>query len=74
MPEPTITIAQVPGSGPLYAVQDPAAKRPADRQRALAVRMAHQRARTLQAAVTYSSNVVAALAADESTNCHPDFC
>ncbi len=31
----------------------------------LAIRMAHQRARTLQAAVTYSSGVVAALAADE---------
>ena len=66
MPEPTITIAQVPGSGPLYAVQDPGGEAILQTGNVhLAVRMAHQRARTLQAAVTYASNVVAALAADE---------
>ena len=66
MPEPTITIAQVPGSGPLYAVQDPGGEALLQTGNVhLAVRMAHQCARTLQAAVTYSSNVVAALAADE---------
>ena len=66
MPEPTITIAQMPGSGPLYAVQDPGGEALLQTGNVhLAVRMAHQRARILQAAVTYSSNVVAALAADE---------
>lgn len=66
MPEPTITIAQIPGSGPLYAVQDPDGEALLQTGNVhLAVRMAHQRARTLQAAVTYSSGVVAALAADE---------
>ena len=66
MPERTITIAQIPGSGPLYAVQDPGGEALLQTSNVhLAVRMAHQRARTLQAAVTYSSNVVAALAADE---------
>ena len=66
MPEPTITVAQIPGSGPLYAVQDPGGEALLQTGNVhLAVRMAHQRARTLQAAVTYSSRVVAALAADE---------
>ncbi len=66
MPEPTITIAQVPGAGPLYTVQDPGGEALLQTGNVhLAVRMAHQRARTLQAALTYSSGVVAALAADE---------
>ena len=66
MPEPTITIAQMPGSGPLYAVHDPGGEALLQTGNVhLAVRMAHQRARTLEAAVTYSSGVVAALAADE---------
>ena len=66
MPELTITIAQIPGSGPLYAVQDPGGEALLQTGNVhLAIRMAHQRARTLQAAVTYSSGVVAALAADE---------
>ena len=66
MPEPTITIAETPGSNHLYAVRDPDGEALLQTGNVhLAVRMAHQRARTMQTAVTYSSGVVTALATDE---------